>query len=334
MKLQDIGEFGLIARLAQDTIVNGADVVVGIGDDTAVLRPAADRYQLVTTDMLVENIHFTLAASTLRQVGYKALAVNISDIAAMGGVPRHAVVAVALPPRLSVEAVLALYDGLKDAGRDYDVNIVGGDTVASREGLVINVTVLGEAGPHGVIRRSGARVGDVLAVTGTLGDAAAGLAVLAAGKLAERPFAPPLLAAHRQPRPLVAAGQALAAAGASSMDDISDGLASEAHEIAGASKVGLEIDAAAVPISAAARAAAAALGHDPLDWALYGGEDFQLVFTIAPDHLAAARTAPVSVTAIGRVVSPEQGVTLRTGQDLTPLAPRGYNHFVNLGDRS
>lgn len=329
MNLQEIGEFGLIDRLAKNTIVDSSGVVAGIGDDAAVLRPAPNRYQLVTTDMLVENIHFTLATSTLRQVGYKALAVNISDIAAMGGVPRHAVVAVALPPHLTVEAVLALYDGLKDAGRDYTVNIVGGDTVASREGLVINVTVLGEAGPHGVIRRSGARVGDVLAVTGTLGDAAAGLALLAAGAGDRYPFAPPLLAAHRQPRPQVAAGLVLAAAGASSMDDISDGLASEAHEIASASRVGLEIDAAAVPLSAAVRAAAAALHRDPLDWALYGGEDFQLVFTIASDRLtAAAKTVPVPITAIGRVVPASQGVTLRTEQGLAPLAPRGYNHFV------
>lgn len=326
MKLRDVGEFGLIDIIAPGTIVNGAGVVTGIGDDAAVLVPAAGKYQLLTTDMLVEDVHFTLATTSLRQLGYKALVVNISDIAAMGGIPRHAVVAVALPPRLEVEAVVALYDGLKEAGREFTVNIVGGDTVSSREGLVINVTLLGEAGPHGVIRRSGAQVGDVVGVTGTLGDAAAGLALLAAGAGDKYDFAPPLLAAHRQPRPQVAAGLALAAAGVSSMDDISDGLASEAHEIARASGVGLRLQAEAVPLSPAVRAAAAALGRPALDWALYGGEDFQLVFTISPDRLAAA-AVPVPITVIGEVVPPAQGVVLVTRQGTVPLEARGYNHF-------
>lgn len=329
-KLNELGEFGLIDLIKQDTIYNHGSVVVGIGDDAAALLPTPRQLLLLTTDMLVESVHFDLATTTPWQLGYKSIAVNISDIAAMGGVPRHAVVSIAIPPSTSPDFVVNLYTGMKEICREFSVNIVGGDTVSSPRGIVINVTVSGEVEPVNLVRRSGAKPGDIVAVTGFLGNSAAGLSLLAAGEWEEYDFAWSLVTAHLTPRPQVKAGQLLAACGATSMDDISDGLASEAHEIANASKVGIKLYANQIPLSADLRAAADKLGKQALDWALYGGEDFQLVFTMEPEQYESFRkTYPdVTVYKVGEVVEVEQGVTLvdEMGQ-VHEINARGYNHF-------
>lgn len=332
MELKQLGEFGLIDLLKQDTIHEPGTVVAGIGDDAAVLLPTPRQLQLVTTDMMVEGIHFTLATTTAAQLGYKAIAVNLSDIAAMGGIPRHAVVSIALPPDTPVDFVVSLYQGMKEICRAHGVNIVGGDTVASMSGLVINVAVLGEVEPACVVRRSGAVPGDVVAVTNTLGDSAAGLDLLTQGDWEQHEFAWPLVTAHLTPRPQVKVGQYLAVHGANSMDDISDGLASELHEIASASNVSLFVKAAAIPLSAEVKQTAAFLNKSPLDYALYGGEDFQLLFTMNPEQfqqLQAADTGAVFV-AIGEVLPPGKGVVMIDDQEnMHLLQPKGYNHFAS-----
>ena len=170
MQFKQLGEFALIDLIKQDTINNADSVMIGIGDDAAVLKPTDGNLQLVTTDMLVEKVHFDLSTSSAWQLGYKAIAVNLSDIAAMGGVPRQVVIAIALPQHLSVDFLVSLYDGIKEICREFGVNIVGGDTVSSPQGLVINVTALGEVEPDKLQRRSGASVGELVVVTGTLGD--------------------------------------------------------------------------------------------------------------------------------------------------------------------
>jgi thiamine-monophosphate kinase len=328
MNLRDVGEFGLIDLIKEKTIVDPANVVAGIGDDAAVYRPAPGMYQLLTTDMLVENIHFLLASTTPWQLGYKAIAVNLSDIAAMGGRPRHAVVSLGLPPRLPVEFVVALYDGMKEICREFAVNIVGGDTVASPYGLVINAAVTGEVEPAALLRRSGASPGDAVVVTGTLGDAAGGLDLLLKGDWEKHDFAWPLVTAHLTPRPRVATGRLLAGWGATSADDISDGLASEAHEIAAASGVGVRLYADRIPLSSQLTAAAALLGKPSLDYALYGGEDFQLVFTIGQDKLGRLAGKGGPLTVVGEVTAREDGVVLMAADGAAaPLTPRGYNHF-------
>ena len=330
MELKDVGEFGLIDILKQDTIHDSTTVVVGIGDDAAVLKPVPDRLQLVTADMLVEGVHFNLSTTTEIQLGHKAIAVNISDIAAMGGTPRHAVISIALPATIPVDFVTKLYQGMKDLCRLYGVNIVGGDTVSSPGGLVINVTALGDVEPHQVVCRSGAKVGDIIAVTNTLGSSAAGLDMLKQEEWQQYDFATPLVAAHLTPYPQVKAGAFLAAAGATSMDDISDGLASELHEIAAASNVSLAIQADLVPLAPEVRKAAKVLGKDPLDYALYGGEDFQLLFTMKPEQFRQIKEddAGAKVVKIGEVLPPGAGVTMmgKEGQ-IEQLYPRGYNHF-------
>lgn len=330
MELQDIGEFGLIDILKKDTIHDPGTVVVGIGDDAAVLLPTPRQLQLLTTDMLVENIHFDLATTTAMQLGYKAVAVNLSDIAAMGGIPRHAVVSIGLPPAMPVEFVTNLYNGMKEICREYNVNIVGGDTVASPSGLVINVAVLGEVEPAHVVRRSGAQPGDIVAVTNTLGNSAVGLALLQRGEWEAFDFAWPLVTAHLTPRPQVKTGHLLAIHGATSMDDISDGLASELHEIATASKVSICVDANRIPLASELEQAAAILGKNPLDYALYGGEDFQLLFTMPVEQfrlLSSVDTGALLVE-IGEVRPVGEGVWLLNDKaERQQIEPRGYNHF-------
>lgn len=330
MKLKQLGEFALIDLIKTDTIYNKDNVVMGIGDDAAVLVPASCQLQLVTTDMLVEKVHFDLATSDARQLGYKAVAVNLSDIAAMGGRPTHIVAAIALPGHLPVDFVVSLYEGMKEVCREFGVNIVGGDTVASPNGLVINVTAMGEVEPEKLQRRSGACAGDVVAVTGTLGDSGCGLELLLQGKWDGHEFFPSLADRHLVPKPQVRAGGRLAALGTTSMNDISDGLASEVNEIAKASHVGMRIYSGKIPLSPEVRAASLAMGKEGVEYALYGGEDYQLVFTISPDKVRSLLEMDIGIecTVIGEVVAENRNVMLvaEDGSE-SVLEPKGYNHF-------
>ena len=330
MKLEQLGEFALIDRIKQDTINKADSVVIGIGDDAAVLKPTPQLLQLVTTDMLVEKVHFDLSTTSAWQLGYKAIGVNISDIAAMGGMPRHVVVSIALPSYLSVDFVVSIYDGMKEICREYGVNIVGGDTVSSPHGLIINVTVIGEVEPDKLQRRSGASIGQLVVVTGTLGDSGCGLDLLTKGDWQGYGFAPFLATRHLVPKPQVAAGRTLASFGSTSMNDISDGLASEVNEIAAASHVGMRIYRMKIPLSPELQAAAVMLGKTAVDYALYGGEDYQLVFTIAPEQfkLLAQVDMGVSLTVVGEVTNQSQGVVLVAEDGHTStLEAKGYNHF-------
>ncbi|MGI6091921.1 MAG: thiamine-phosphate kinase [Veillonellaceae bacterium] len=330
MELKQVGEFGLIHLLKDNTIFDSSSVVIGIGDDTAVTLPTPRQLQLLTTDMLVEHVHFDLKTTTPWQLGYKAVAVNLSDIAAMGGIPKHAVISIAIPQQLDLEFIVGLYDGMKEICREFGVNIIGGDTVSSPHGLVINVTVVGEVEPTNLVRRSSAKVGDVIVITGTLGNSAAGLDLLTKGDWENYDFAWPLVTAHLTPRPQIKVGRAVAELGATSMNDISDGLASELNEIASASGVGMVIHEANIPLLSETIEAAGIFGKKAVDYALYGGEDFQLLFTIEPDKykLLANLDLGIKVTAIGEVVEKDIGVLLidSTGSQ-KHLEPRGYNHF-------
>jgi thiamine-monophosphate kinase len=330
------GEFGLINRIKQITGLSGPGVLLGIGDDAAVLKPPDGR-MLVTMDMLVEGVHFDLSFISPFNLGAKAMAVNISDIAAMGGRPRYALVSLGATDSTTDQEVEELYRGMVQMARSYEASIVGGDTVRSPGGLILDVVVIGEA-LHPVTR-GGARPGQLVGVTGQLGASAAGLAWLmakkgglASGGLDTRDEAM-LVAAHLAPLPRVAAGQALAASGAvSAMIDVSDGLASEVNHIADQSAVGIEIELDRIPVGQATRAAARLLEVDHLGWALAGGEDYELLFTFAADKLEAVRESlALSNTpfqTIGRVLPKENGVVL-IGSSGTRrrLESRGYNHF-------
>jgi thiamine-monophosphate kinase len=319
-KLSELGEFGLIARLTGGLEL-GPGVEVGVGDDAAVLEPSHGHKLVVTTDVLVEGLDFTAALSEPEDWGWKAVAANLSDLAAMGAEARWLVLALTVPGPTPVATLERVYAGVGEACRAFGVALVGGD-VSAGPVLSLAVTALGEA--ERPVLRSGARPGDRLCVTGPLGAAAAGLGLLqrddrAAGDLLGR--FPGLAAAHRRPIPALAMGLALARAGASAMIDVSDGLAGDALHLAEASGVGVEVHDATVPLAPGVAEAAALLGLDPLELALGGGEDFVLA-------AALPRAADLGgVLDCGRFI-PDPGTRARltaTGQ--RPLTGLAYDHF-------
>jgi thiamine-monophosphate kinase len=295
--------------------------VAGVGDDAAVLEPTPGHKLVVTTDVLVEGHDFTAELSEPEDWGWKAVAVNCSDLAAMGAEPRWLVIALTAPGPTPVPILERVYAGVGEACRAFGAALVGGD-VSAGPALSLAVTALGEA--ERPVLRSGARPGDRLAVTGPLGAAAAGLALLqsedpAAKELLER--FPGLAAAHRRPRPALAMGLALARAGATAMIDVSDGLAGDAVHLAESSGVGVEVHDAAVPLAPGVAEAAALLHRDPLELALGGGEDFVLA-------AALPRTADLGgVLDCGRF-TPDPATRVRVTRDgPRPLAGLAYDHF-------
>ncbi len=340
VRLGDIGDMGLIKLLSKDTIVSPAGVRVGIGDDTAVLELGEDRLLLATVDMLLEGEHFLPGTMPSKALGHKALAVNLSDIAAMGGVARHALVAIGIPADREVEEIEAIYAGMKELARQHGVNIVGGDTVHSPQGLVLSITVLGEVEEKNLTLRSAAQVGDKILVTGDLGKSQAGLTLLLAKGALPLPAAVVREAeeAHYYPQPRLREIRALLATGAvRAVNDVSDGLAKDLGEIAESSGVGAELWPEEIPISTSTRAVAAAAGGDPLAYALYGGEDFELLFTAAPGGvealLACGKREGIPLKVIGEVKPAAAGLTLRWRDGrIQGLRPGGWDHFQRQGE--
>jgi thiamine-monophosphate kinase len=324
----------------------GQGVRVGIGDDCAVLAPAAGRDLLATTDLLIEDIHFRRRYAEPADIGWKALAVNLSDVAAMGGQPRWALVALACPSDSTLEEVEAFYEGLLALADEHDVTVVGGDTSASPAGWIVNVTLLGAA-PARPLLRSTARPGDVIAVTGALGRSGAGLAVLDTdagggdlfndGRLLEARVLSDVTAAHLRPRPRVREGRWLAESGhVTAMIDLSDGLATDLGHIAEESGVGARVRLERLPVDASTRAVATALGRDPRAWATGGGEDYELLLTCRADTFGRladglARATGASLTAIGEIVEAGEGVRFLDAAGVVVPVARGFEHFVGSG---
>lgn len=323
MKVSERGEFGFIDTIKSNTIVNPETIVQGIGDDCAVYRTTEGYEQLITTDMMVAGIHFSAKTTSPFDVGYRLGTANISDIAAMGGIPRQAVIAAAMPADTEIAYMESLYDGFKTICHAYGVNIVGGDTVTTKGPLVLNVTVIGEVPKGQAVLRSGAKVGDLVVVTNTIGNAAGGLDVL----LADLPGFNVLKKVHQRPEPQVAIGQWLREHGATSLNDISDGLGSELNEIAKASKVTIEIDEKLLPLHDELHKAAEELGKDSVTWALYGGEDFQLVGSV-PSFMATEIEKQPHIHCIGQVVAGDGEVWLTTTDGRKHIIKaKGYDHF-------
>ena len=302
-----VGEFELIAALVGHLDPFGEGL--GIGDDAAAWSANPGALVVATTDMLVEGVHFRLDWTSPRDLGWKSLAVNLSDLAAMGATPGRALVSVALLPGQQA-LVEEMYEGLSELARLTGTRVVGGDTVRTSGPLVINVALIGEAEPGRLLRRDGAMPGDLLVLTGTVGAAAAGLAMLLEGdrERLTRPEAAPLLAAHYRPRPRLAAGRAIASLGLRCAIDVSDGVASEAWHLARASGVAISLAADRLPVEPAA---VALLGEAKARrLALSGGEDYQLLFTVPqgrlPDVVAALGSADPP-TVIGHVAGVRPG---------------------------
>ena len=330
MRLKDIGEFGFIDRIRNGCLVRSTSVIKDIGDDCCVFRTSPGLVTLFTTDMLVENVHFIRQALMPYKLGRKSVAVNISDIAAMGGTPREAVVSIAVPDTVEVEYLDAVYDGMKSIAEEFDVNLLGGDTTASPEHLVVNIALVGEALEDEILYRSGARAGDVVFVTGTVGSSAAGLDII----LAKRAFkeAGPLLDAHHDPRPHVKAGRIIAGLKvASALIDVSDGVAADLGHICRESGVGATIDEASIPMTNLFRSYCAQFALDPLQLALHVGEDYVLLGTVpgrSADKLEAAlKSAGCDFFAIGTIAA-EAGLRMRGAEgSLRTLRPGGWDHF-------
>jgi thiamine-monophosphate kinase len=335
MKVSALGEFPLIDRVAQRLPPYREDVRVGVGDDVAVLRLDDEMYQLATCDIQVEGAHFLRDSITAYQLGRKAAAINLSDIAAKGGTPQHFLISLALPPDTEVSWVDALYDGLREEASRYGADIVGGNMCKTDGPIVVDVFLLGQVRHEEALLRSGARVGDVVLVTGSLGESAAGLALALQPDLdVGKEEAEQLLAAHFTPTPRVSEGRAIAGRRrATAMIDLSDGLSSDIGHICDASHVGVRLWADRLPVAVATRRVAELTGR--LHWALalQGGEDYELCFTAPRDgegELAGAvkETSGIEVTAIGEVL-PEKGgrwVQLPDGKEI-PLEREGWNHF-------
>jgi thiamine-monophosphate kinase len=321
------GEFELIARLA--TIFGTPSDGLGIGDDAATWPAAGDTVAVATTDMLVEGIHFRLDWTSAADLGWKALAVNLSDLAAMGARPGRALVSVAVDATRR-GLVVEVARGLKSLADRTGTQVVGGDTVRSPGPLVINVALVGEADHARLLRRDAARVGDLVGVTGTLGAASAGLALLTERGPHLEAALDPLVAALHRPVPRLAAGAILARLGVRCAIDISDGLASETGHLARASGVGVEIDVDRLPL---APGAVQALGSQrAIAGALSGGEDYELLFTFDPgllDALAAALGIDGGMTVVGTVTGRMKAGTARfvqAGREID-LRETGYVAF-------
>lgn len=335
MLVGDLGEFPLIARLQQYVHTGPAPHIVrGIGDDCAVVRATTDADLLLTTDTQEEDVHFRRAWATPQDIGWRCLAVNVSDIAAMGGTPLGAVVALSVPPSLEVVFVEKLYEGMQELATTYGCPIIGGNISKSDERLAVTITVLGEV-PHGQgAYRDGAQIGDEVWVTGDLGGAKAGLeALLHPEAVAALPTAQ-VLARYRRPRPRLREAQYLRQHGVlHSLLDISDGLSSDLGHICEASGVGAQLWAMFLPVSTEVQHIAQALHTDPLFFVLHGGEDFELCFTTAPGalvrlHETFESTFQCPLTCIG-TIHPGPGIMTLCHADGTqqPLTAHGYDHF-------
>jgi len=324
--LSELGEFGFIKRIA-GCITAGAGVALGIGDDAAAIEPVPGRLCLVTSDMMVEGVHFDLSFCDAVSLGKKALSVNLSDIAAMGGEPRQFLLSLAVPPSLSLDFLDDFIQGMLQRAGEFGVLLIGGDTCSSPDRMVLSVTVLGDQLPERIVRRSGARPGDRVCVTGTVGDSALGLELLRKGTREGV-----AVARHLDPTPRVREGRTLAEAGIpSAMIDISDGLLADLGHILDLSSVGALLHTDKLPLSSHFLAHFPVADQASLSMALAGGEDYELLFTAPPEKIPAALAlmeklgTPVAV--IGTITA-EQGLVVRgpDGEEF-PVRGKGYDHF-------
>ncbi len=338
-KISDVGEFSLIHSLSQKFKNKNPSTIVGIGDDAAVIAKDTTHYTLMTTDMLIENIHFDLTYCPLKHLGYKAVVVNISDILAMNGTPEQITVSIAVSSKFSLEALQTLYEGIALACTHYQVDLIGGDTTAATQGLSIAVSAIGTVKKNSICKRSTAQPQELICVTGDLGAAYLGLQILNREKkvFLAHDTMQPVLEEHqyvieRQLKPEINTDlqkfmqkhQILPSA----MIDISDGLSSELLHISQASRVGILLYEEKIPILLTTKKTALDLHLDPTICALHGGEDYELLFTLPQEAYEKIKIYP-GVTVIGHTVSQSEGCHLITSasHQKIPLKAQGWVHY-------
>ena len=335
MKLSALGEFGLIERIRNTAVKKSPYLLIGIGDDAAAVRVSPNKRLLATTDLLIEGVHFDLAYTDFHSLGWKSAAVNLSDIAAMGGVPRSCLTALGIPRSISVEQITDFYRGFNAVLKQFKTMLAGGDTCSSRTGLLISVTALGEADPSRMVTRNGARPGDRIFVTGTLGDSAAGMEILKSRvqgpgdyKSAHSTPHSALVKRHLRPVPRVEWGRMIALSGcASAMIDISDGLSSDLGHICEQSGVGAEVRFGDMPISRSLRLTAEQLKKPLLHYVLSGGEDYELLFTVPSRSLKRFASLHIPATEIGTITRGSGLTGVGTDGRKKSIRPQGYDHF-------
>jgi thiamine-monophosphate kinase len=326
MKVSELGEFGLIDLLAK-VVGGGQDkrLLIGIGDDAAAWQGDGS-IQLATVDSFIQDVHFPSGLASWSELGWKALAVNLSDIAAMGGLPRYALVSLALPANTAVDDVTALYTGMLELANQFGVTIVGGD-ISSAPLVVVTIAVFGSGQKKRLLTRSSAKPGELVAVTGALGAAAAGLEMLTKGLK----FDPQATAGFRNaflcPVPRIAEGQLLLKQGVKTAIDLSDWLVSELNHVCKASQVGARIEIERVPVEPGVKAC---FGEEAFEMALGGGEDYELLFTGRAEVInKVKRKAACPITVVGEILAGDKGVTLVDSQgEPVNLVSRGWEHFI------
>jgi thiamine-monophosphate kinase len=335
--VNQLGEFGLIDHLTDNIVLKHSSSIKGVGDDAAIIDAGKD-FLLVSTDMLVEGIHFDMAYTPLKHLGYKSVIVNLSDIYAMNGVPEQITVSLALSNRYSVEALEQIYEGINLACELYNVDLVGGDTTSSPKGLVISITAIGRCEKGKIALRSGARPGDLICITGNVGAAYLGLQILEREKqiYLENPQVQPDLDNHEYLISRLLKPEARKDALdyfdqnnilPTSMIDVSDGLASELIHICKQSVTGAIIEESKVPIHPDTERLAIDFKLDPITTALHGGEDYELLFTVDPSDYETIQYMP-DVNIIGEIFPAKEGVRLlSSGGNYHPITAQGWNHF-------
>jgi thiamine-monophosphate kinase len=338
MQISQLGEFGLIQRIKTALPQPPPEVIVGIGDDVAVLKISDSEYLLATCDVQVEKVHFSRTTISPYQLGRRIAAINVSDIAAMGGSPWWALASLALPPELETDFVDSLYEGMQEQLGIAGAVIVGGNLSRIDKDMVIDLCLLGKVAPENLLLRSGARRGDLILVTGWLGDSRAGLEVIRRPELnISHEGRRQVEQRHLTPQPRLREGQELGSCGlVHALVDVSDGLLGDIRHICRASRVGAEIWVGNLPISSAAKEIAHASGHNVSDWALTGGEDYELLFTASPESSAQIQGILGERTGtwchvVGRIVDEAEGlqVCLENGTKIVfSQGFAGWDHFA------
>ncbi len=333
MNLKEIGEFGFIKKISRGCLIRPDRVIKGIGDDAAAFITDPGYLNLITTDLLVERIHFLREAISGFDLGYKSLAVNLSDIAAMGGTAREAFVSIAIPEDCHLDYLEQIYDGIKNLAAKFEVNVLGGDTTGSRIDLIINIVVQGIVSKEELLCRDAARPGDIIFSTGFLGDSRAGLHLILNKITADTEALKSLLKSHLVPEPHLQEGRFLARRrGVHAAIDTSDGLSSDLGHIVEESRVGARLFADKIPVSQALEEFCTRFDFDPIHYALAGGEDYTLLCTITPESAdqianAFAKEFKRPLFRIGEITAEKQLALVYPDARTKPITSTGWDHF-------
>jgi thiamine-monophosphate kinase len=327
MKLNQMGEFGLIESIKRKIFSKDLRVLVNIGDDAAVIKSSPGKFLVFTTDTLVEKVHFDLRYFTFEEVGWKTMTANLSDIAAMGGLPKYSLVTLGLPEYIQAEDVLSMYRGMKKIGQKYGCKIIGGDTTSSPRNLFVTIALLGEVEPGSYVKRIGAQTGDLICVTGNLGESQGGLEYLK--KYGRDNLL--LVRKHLQPYPRILQARILIRSlKINSMIDISDGLSSELFHLTQENHLGGVVYENKLPLSLSCKKMASILNLSPVSLALSSGEEYELLFTIGKKELKKIDSIKkrVSLSVIGEVTEQIQGIRLvQLSGKTRELQKSGFVHF-------